>query len=147
MKTAWNPADRAELENRFASLTDGRPARWGKMHCAQMIQHVTWAIQMATGERPVAPRKTPLRFFPIKQLILYVVPFPKSAPTAPSLVPHDTSTVSEERLRLKAALGSFAEKDRNSPWAPHPAFGAMSGSAWGGLVYKHADHHLRQFGA
>jgi hypothetical protein len=28
----------------------------------------------------------------------------------------------------------------------HPAFGRLSGRAWGALVYRHMDHHLRQFG-
>jgi hypothetical protein len=28
----------------------------------------------------------------------------------------------------------------------HPFFGRLSGDEWGRLIYKHLDHHLRQFG-
>ena len=51
-----------------------------------MVAHLNDAMRMATGELPVAPRKLPIRYFPLKQLILYVLPFPKSAPTAPELL-------------------------------------------------------------
>jgi hypothetical protein len=27
-----------------------------------------------------------------------------------------------------------------------PLFGPLTGREWGALAYKHADHHLRQFG-
>jgi hypothetical protein len=32
-------------------------------------------------------------------------------------------------------------------WPEHPAFGKLSPRAWGVLIYKHLDHHLKQFGA
>jgi len=32
-------------------------------------------------------------------------------------------------------------------WPEHPAFGALSRRAWGVLIYRHMDHHLRQFDA
>jgi hypothetical protein len=36
---------------------------------------------MALGELTVKPKHLPIRYPPLKQLIIYVVPFPKSAPT------------------------------------------------------------------
>lgn len=150
MRTLWNPDDCAALQRRFATLTDGHGARWGRMTCAQMIRHVVWGIQMATGERPIDTMRTPLKLFPLKQLVLYVLPFPRSAPTAHALKADavgDVGTVAEERAGLEAALASFLRMERDAPWRPHPAFGAMTGPAWGCLMYKHADHHLTQFGA
>jgi hypothetical protein len=29
----------------------------------------------------------------------------------------------------------------------HPLFGPLTWREWGVATYKHADHHLRQFGA
>jgi hypothetical protein len=43
-------------------------------------------------------------------------------------------------LHAAAARGAAAE------WATHPAFGAISGKDYGTLIYRHFDHHLRQFG-
>jgi len=31
--------------------------------------------------------------------------------------------------------------------SPRCFFGKLSGKEWGELMYKHIDHHLRQFGA
>jgi hypothetical protein len=30
---------------------------------------------------------------------------------------------------------------------PHPFFGKMNTDEWNALMFKHLDHHLRQFGA
>ena len=82
--------------------------------------------------------------------MLYVLPFPRSAPTADDLgiaALRDVASVAEERLGHDAALASFLGRDRGAAWRPHPAFGAMTGPSWGCMLYKHADHHLRQFGA
>ena len=151
MRTLWNPDDVAALQCRLATLTDGHRPRWGRMTCAQMIRHVAWGILMATGERPIPAMRTPLlRAFPIKQLVLYVLPFPRSAPTADALridALRDVTSVTEERLAHDAALASFLGMDPRAPWRPHPAFGAMTGASWGCMLHKHADHHLRQFGA
>ncbi|MBC7896677.1 MAG: DUF1569 domain-containing protein [Cytophagaceae bacterium] len=150
MRSLWNPDDCAALQRRFATLTDDHRARWGRMTCAQMIRHVAWGIQMATGERPIADMRTPLRFFPLKQLVLHVLPFPRSAPTAHALkadAASDVRSVAEERAGLDAALASFRAMNRQAPWGPHPAFGTMTGTSWGRMLHKHADHHLRQFGA
>ena len=56
-------------------------------------------------------------------------------------------SVAEERAGHDAALASFLAMDRDAPWRPHPAFGAMTGTSWGVMLHKHADHHLSQFGA
>jgi len=150
MRTFWNPGDLASLQRRFATLTDDHRPRWGRMTCAQMIRHVAWGMYMATGERPIATMPGPLRYFPLKQLVLYVLPFPRSAPTARELTIEemaDVLSVAEERATLDAAIASFLDQDRAGAWQPHPVFGAMTGSSWGCMLYKHAEHHLRQFGA
>lgn len=35
----------------------------------------------------------------------------------------------------------------DASWADHPAFGDINGKDYGVLLYRHFDHHLRQFGA
>ncbi|MCC6317972.1 MAG: DUF1569 domain-containing protein [Gemmatimonadaceae bacterium] len=149
MPTLWNPDDLAVAQRRLGTLTDAHQARWGRMSCAQMLRHLTWGVQMATGARPVPRLRTrlPLRFAPLRYLILNVLPFPRGAPTAPSLRVGEVGTVAEERAGLEAALAAFVAMDRRAPWSPHPAFGSMDGPAWGAFTWKHVDHHLRQFGA
>jgi hypothetical protein len=43
-------------------------------------------------------------------------------------------------------MDRFAARGQDGPWVDHPAFGRLSPRAWGVLVYRHMDHHLRQFG-
>ena len=38
---------------------------------------------MALGDLACRERRLPLRFTPIKQLVIYLLPFPKGVPTAP----------------------------------------------------------------
>ncbi len=82
MATFRDEATRQYLCHRVALLTTETKARWGKFTAAQMVAHLNDAMRMASGELPVKPKKLPIRYFALKQLILYVLPFPKGAPTA-----------------------------------------------------------------
>jgi hypothetical protein len=103
---------------------------------------------MALGELPVACKSPrPLQVFPIKHLILHVVPFPKSAPTAPELLPTDDGTVDAIRAEVVALMERIAAGPRDGDGPIHPLFGRLSFQQWGVATFKHTDHHLRQFGA
>jgi hypothetical protein len=111
-----------------------------------MVVHLTDALRMATGELPVKPKRTPLRFTPLKQLAIYVLPFPKSVPTAPELLVRTPSAWNGEVEALIGMVERFGNRPANVTWPVHPVFGTMSAHAWGAQVYRHCDHHLRQFG-
>ncbi len=146
MKTAWNAADRRELLERVSALTpDARP-RWGSMKAPQMVAHLADSLRMAVGDILVPSKNLPIRFTPIKQLIIYWLPFPKGVPTAPELIRRAPAAWKAELDDLRVLLEQFAQRDRNGKWPDHPAFGRMRGTSWGVLVYRHMDHHLRQFG-
>jgi hypothetical protein len=146
MKSMWNEADARDIRRRVAMLRPESAPRWGKFTAPQMVCHVTDAAKMAMGELAVPSRRLPLRYFPLKQLILYVLPFPKGAPTAPALIGRVATTWSSEMVELDAALDRLLSQRERERWPDHPAFGPLSRSAWGTLVYRHTDHHLRQFG-
>ena len=116
------------------------------MSAPQMVSHLIESMRMATGELPVAPKPGPFRYPPLKQLIIYYLPWPKDAPTAPELLtrsPHQWDTDVKE---LATLLDRFSTRAVSGPWPEHPAFGPLSGDAWGFLAHRHVDHHLRQFG-
>jgi hypothetical protein len=148
MKSIWETDAQREIADRIGTVSADRPRRWGKMTAHQMICHLTASLRMATGELPVAPKKLPIRYPPLKQLIIYVAPFPKSAPTAPELVIAETPNAWQRDVEtLQAHFGRFVERGRSAKLVEHPAFGKLSPRAWGVLVYRHMDHHLKQFGA
>ena len=147
MKSMWDTAAQREVHDRLTTLSADRRAHWGKMSAQQMVCHLSESLKMALGELKVAPKKLPIRYPPLKQLIIYVAPFPKNAPTAPELVITTTANAwTRDVENLQALMDRFAARGNEGPWADHPAFGRLSSRAWGVLVYRHMDHHLKQFG-
>ena len=146
MRSMFEPAARAYLEARLTRLTPDRSPAWGRMNAPEMVCHVSDAFRMALGDLAVRPRKLPLRYPVIKQLIIYLVPFPRGAPTAPELRSRVPAEWGGEVGTLRTLVNRFAERSTDDAWPAHPAFGRFSGRAWGVLAYKHADHHFRQFG-
>ena len=146
MKSMWNADNARDLRRRLAGLRPDAAGRWGKFSAPQMGVHLTDGLRMTMGELPVAARKMPIRYFPLKQLIIYVLPFPKGAPTAPELVGRVATTWGNEVAELERALDRLVSQHGRQDWPDHPAFGSMSRRAVGVLVYRHVDHHLRQFG-
>lgn len=149
MRSIWNEADRRDLFTRVDKLDPQAKARWGKMNAPQMLAHMTDAFRMSLGDISIRFRKTPLRFAPVKFLVIYVLPFiPKGAPTAPELQKSEPAVWREDVLILRKLMDRLVAA-RGKPereWPPHPLFGRMSGRAWGAINYKHMDHHLKQFG-
>jgi len=147
MKTMWDAANAQDIRERVARLTPERPRQWGRMSVQQMVCHLSESLKMAIGELDVAPKRLPIRYTPLKQLIIYVAPFPKNAPTAPELTiaatPHSWA---DDLSTLRQLIDRFASHPADARWPEHPAFGRLSRRAWGVLAYRHMDHHLRQFG-
>ena len=146
MRTMFNDEDRASMLTRIDRVASGARPRWGKMNAERMLAHLVESVRMAIGEIAPRPKKLPIRYFPLKQLIIYWLPFPKGAPTAPELLPKETGSIDSNRAELARLVRLFSERAAQTAWPDHPAFGRLTKQAWGVLVYRHFDHHLRQFG-
>ncbi|MBI1760485.1 MAG: DUF1569 domain-containing protein [Acidobacteria bacterium] len=146
MKTIWQTTDKQELLARLAKLNSAATPQWGKLNCPQMLAHVADGMRMTLGDLQCQPKRGPLRFGPLKKLIIYWLPFPKGAPTAPELIARAAEGIEPERAAVVALLERMAADHTRQDWPEHPAFGKLSAQDWGALVYKHLDHHLRQFG-
>jgi hypothetical protein len=147
-KTMWQDDCRLELCDRVERLAPDAPARWGKFTAPKMLAHVVDGLRMALGELEVAPKNLPLRYTPVKQLVIYWLPFPKGAPTAPELLSRVVAAEgwTGEVGAFRDAVGRFAAAAGRPSWPDHPAFGRLSERDWGVLVYRHVDHHFTQFG-
>jgi hypothetical protein len=148
MKSLFDPADRQSLLQRIAALDPGSARQWGKMNPAQMLCHCSRALETATGERPMKQAligKILMPFF--RSSILGEKPFKKNSPTDPTFVVTEERDFAAERARLNGLIDRFVAN--GAPYAGtqmHAFFGKMTGQEWGELMYKHIDHHLRQFG-
>jgi hypothetical protein len=117
------------------------------MTAPQMVCHLSDQLRIAFGQLPTQPIAGPLRYAPMKQLVIDVLPWPKGRIQGPP----EAFTSSPDHWErdvatLLALLETFGGCGAQRTWAPHPNFGRMSGPLWGRLTCRHFDHHLTQFG-
>jgi hypothetical protein len=146
MKSMWQEETRREIVERLAHLGPTRQPQWGRMTAPRMVAHIAQSFRSAIGELPVKSKNLPLRFSPLKEIIIYWLPFPRNAPTAPELLALEPTDWATDMARLQDLIRRFAAKDPASAFPNHAAFGRLTGAQWGILMYRHTDHHLRQFG-
>lgn len=116
---------------------------------AQMMAHCSAALDMASGKANL-PRMFIGRLLGsfVKPIYTNEKPFSQNNPTEPSLVVSDARDFGREREKLKLGVKQFHEGGEGKCTRhPHPFFGALTPVEWSGGMYKHVDHHLRQFGA
>ena len=118
------------------------------MNAAQMVTHCARALETGAGERPMKQKligKILMPFF--RKSILGEKPFSRNGPTDPSFIVADEREFSTERQKLVDLIGRFvARGPAAAATQTHAFFGKMTGEEWGETMYKHIDHHLRQFG-
>ena len=146
MKTVFDTSTRDELIHRIDSLNEHSTAHWGKMNVSQMLRHCTRWDEMALGKTKYKQSFLGRLFGRIAlRNMLKDEPMKKNLPTVPSFVIKENTDVASEKSKWIALLHEY-ENFSNDGFI-HPFFGAMTKENTGYVVYKHADHHLKQFGA
>ena len=150
MKNLFDAAMANQVKSGMEKLEPQSARLWGTMTPGQMLAHCSVSLQWAVGE--VVPDRSPLPLRLIGRLVKPMVfrnedPLRKNSPTAKSLIVTNEPDLGEERLRLSGLIDRFvaggaAACTKN----PHSFFGKMTPEEWAILMYKHLDHHLRQFG-
>ena len=138
-----------EVKARLARLTPASERRWGTMNAAQAVAHCAVGMELALGEqRP--PRLVLGRIIGaiVKPLALGTeAPMRRNSPTVPGMVITGDRDLERERARLRGLIDRFVAGGRaGCTTHPHSFFGRLTPDEWGVLMYKHLDHHLRQFG-
>jgi hypothetical protein len=150
MKNLFEPAEAAELKQRVAGLTPESPRLWGTMNPAQTAAHCAIAFDMASGA--LKPTRAGLVGRMVGRIIKPMVlgndaPMRRNSPTIVELILTDRYDLGTERERLCAAIDRFQMAgSAGCTTYPHAFFGPLTGEEWAILMYKHVDHHLRQFG-
>jgi hypothetical protein len=148
MKNLFEPETVDEVIARIDKLQPASQRQWGKMDVAQMMAHCSITMDIASG------RLNPPRIF-IGRLIapffksIYTndKPFAKNGPTGKELIVVDRRDFAREREQLRVKVRDFYKGgEARCTRHPHPFFGSLSPYAWSRGMYKHLDHHLRQFG-
>jgi hypothetical protein len=149
MKTLFDTASMDEVKARLVQLTPESERRWGTMTAAQAVAHCSAGVEMALGDR-MPPRMLVGRILGwiVKPMALgNDEPMRRNSPTAPDLVVQDPRDLETERARLCGLIDRFAAAGpAGCTTHPHSFFGRLPPEEWATLMYKHLDHHLRQFG-
>ncbi|MEQ8414194.1 MAG: DUF1569 domain-containing protein [Imperialibacter sp.] len=147
MKTIFDKNTTASLIQRIRSLTAEQPNKWGKMSAYQMLKHCTLSEEMFLGKKKYE-RLFIGRLFggmALKGMLKNEDPMKQNQPTHPEFKIKGVGNFDTERekwIKLLHEYEVFPSTD-----FVHPFFGAMNKEQIGQYVYKHTDHHLRQFNA
>jgi len=149
--TVADPAALRALKERLAALTPQAQRRWGTMTPHEMLCHLGDAEEMALRIRPRRNKVKEISRPILKWLGLWTpIPFPRGVRTNPQHDPKADGTrpadFERDRARVIAGLDGLASPDAATLETAHGIFGLMSLADWQRWAWKHADHHLRQFG-
>ncbi|HTF20897.1 MAG TPA: DUF1569 domain-containing protein [Chryseolinea sp.] len=145
-ETIFNPANLRAIHDRIVDIKPDAQRQWGKMNLVQMLNHLKVATGSAIKIYNLQDESNFLYRTIIKFIVLRVLKrLPKSA-AAPQGFKIEMNNALDFGTE-KEQLLNILRKTYRSPYEsyPHPLFGMMSREEWGRLVYRHFDHHLRQF--
>ena len=148
MKTLYQKEVVSEIVDRINKLTPETQRVWGTMRVDQMLAHCTVAMQTATGEKFLQSNIF-LRMIGslLKSQTTTDKPFRRSSPTHPGFIIGNTESFEKEKQILLSLIQKFHDGgEAKCTTNPHAFFGKLNPTQWGSLMYKHLDHHLRQFG-
>lgn len=150
MKNLYQAERVEEVKERLNQLHPDSPRLWGKMTAPQAVSHCSGGMELALGE--LAPE--PLFFGRIIGRVIKPLvfrddePMRRNSPTIKALIVQDERDLDIERVRLHRLIDRFAIAGPSGCTShPHSFFGPLKPDEWAILMYKHLDHHLRQFGA
>lgn len=149
MKNIFDPSTLEEIKQRIDTLRPDMKRQWGKMEVAQMLAHCSAALEVAAG------KKFPPRVFIgriigpfFKSAFSNDKPLKKNMPTDKSFLVIDRRNFEKEKARLLNLITQFSTGGEAACTRhPHSFFGKLTPREWGKGMYKHLDHHLRQFSA
>src|SRR5579862_7732446 len=144
-KTVFNETEYSELMKKVEGMTPESKAGWGKMDAAQMLAHVNLTIETGLGVTSLPSESNWFTRTIIKPLALRRT-LMKNSPTAKSFRMKEEKDFSTEKQKLLRNLKMAHERGANGAWKPHISFGPLTGEEWGALIFKHASHHMEQFG-
>lgn len=141
-----NENDRGQLATRIHTLRPDSARQWGKMTAEQMLAHCErfdrW-IQSGKSNRQSLVGKIVGRPV-LRRMLRPDKNMARNVPTLPALIPPADIEFEAARAAWLASLEAYAHYSADT--FVHDFFGPLSQEEVGAFVWKHADHHLKQFG-
>ncbi len=149
MNTIFEKGIRKGLIARITVLDESNTSQWGKMNLFQMLRHNTYWNEWILGKVGHTYKQEFLgKIFgkmALRSMIKDEKTMDKNIPTSAQFkVKALEGDINSEKIKWISLLEEYQEF--NNPGFVHDFFGKMTKEQIGILVYKHTDHHLRQFG-
>lgn len=148
MKSMFIKTDADEMIERINKLTPETQRQWGKMNVCQMMAHASLSVEAAIGARSFKRSFIGRIIGPFaKSVITSDKPFGRNNPTSPEYVVSNPEEFEVEKKKLIDLVQRMYDGGKQGVTdEPHTFFGKLTPTEWGLLIYKHLDHHFRQFG-
>jgi hypothetical protein len=137
MPSIYSKSDNDAMIARIQKLQPNTEALWGQMNAVQMMKHANEAIIVAFGENTITVN---LMMRILGRLIKNKV-F-----NAKEFIFEGDYDFESTRQELIQNYSRFAAGPQSITLRKHPFWGNLSSEDWDKLMWKHVDHHLRQFG-
>jgi hypothetical protein len=149
MKSIFDKNVRFEVITRINSLNKNSEPLWGKMTVTQMVKHCAICEEYYYGNIKV--ERSSLGIIVGENAIMGILKdeetgIERNAPTSAQFIVTETNLELEtEKTNWKRLIERY--ETLKSENFTHWFFGEMKKEELGHFIYKHCDHHLRQFGA
>lgn len=141
-----------QILDRIQKLSPETDRLWGKMSVNEMICHISDPIRDVLGIRITEP-VTPEEIRPkIIEMVLTETDWDRNLPTFPPYLqgPGGGGTkptdFEADKLSMIDLVNRYHSLDPNFKLHPHAGLGILTREQCGMFLWKHTDHHLRQFG-
>ncbi len=140
---------REQLVAALAGLEPTAAARWGDMRPQQMVEHLAWVFRVSTGLAQATCGLSADEQMRLRPFLNSNRPSPRSYMNpmlAEGLPPLRSAGLAAAVADLQIEVRRFLDEPASAPPRTHPIFGAIGHEDWHRTHYKHAHHHLLQFG-
>ncbi len=147
MKSIFNDETNNELLERINNLNSSTIPKWGKMSVSQMLNHVTIPYNDILKRNKKKSKFSFIFRFLLKGSLTGDTPYRKNSPTAKRFIIKDepdfeiVKTDLVEKMTKVHNMGEVFFEGK-----VHPLIGKLTAKEWSNMLYKHLDHHLKQFG-
>ena len=135
-----------QIINRIMKLSPPSQRSWGNMtvnemlfHCRKVNNEILQAEQ--SNKTPTVKQKI------MKTIGLYLMKeFPKGIKSGSQYLPELIDNIDFEKMQNEL-IDSIKKVSNynNAIYGEHPFFGPLNTKEWRHFIWKHIDHHLRQF--
>lgn len=146
MNSLFDETSYTEIKNRIQKIETTTQPQWGKMTAAQMFAHNIIPLEVVMEKRPPVGKPNFLMKLLFKKMMYNDKWYGKNLPTPAPFKVETEKEFEEEKQQLLVTIDEIYGQRNRDKWPTHAMFGDFTPQQTGQMLYKHLDHHLRQFG-